>query len=464
MGANISLPALGIQPPPQSPDLIGSFMRARQLANMGLETQVKRGEVQSQQNANALQQLQIKEQQRQSDEREAIRKAFVANNGNIDATVKDVSQNPVVSPQALQGLQLHSLALGSALDAKSEADLKLHATQVDNLRGLFQPVYDLPANTPPEQLENLYQRQRAIALQSPKAYGLDSPQAVQQVPEHFPGKQMGELLMASMAGTSTQIEQRLKGAQTSEASGKAAQSQAEATNLAAGLPKIQAEAGVAPQMAQLDVQGKRASIAETQTRTALTRTQQQVLTNQPAAVQSVPVHLVGKALDDYQKAGETYAEAQNSAEDMNTFISMARSGNKIAYAYSPVEGVLQFNTARGIKRVNMPEIHSYGGAGSAFDRVMGFLGKQTSGASIPGDVLNDMESLHGAIANNAQKLYENKLKVINQAYGSKFQPVDLGPASTPSGPPTGATHIVPGPDGKRHYTNASGTQDYGVAP
>jgi hypothetical protein len=33
-----------------------------------------------------------------------------------------------------------------------------------------------------------------------------------------------------------------------------------------------------------------------------------------------------------------------------------------------------------------------------------------------------------------------------------------------AGPPPGATHIVPGPDGRNHYTNAAGTVDYGVAP
>jgi len=40
------------------------------------------------------------------------------------------------------------------------------------------------------------------------------------------------------------------------------------------------------------------------------------------------------------------------------------------------------------------------------------------------------------------------------------------PSSQPQGGqnfPPGATHIVPGPDGKNHYTNADGTKDYGVA-
>jgi hypothetical protein len=38
------------------------------------------------------------------------------------------------------------------------------------------------------------------------------------------------------------------------------------------------------------------------------------------------------------------------------------------------------------------------------------------------------------------------------------------PPAAQSGPPPGATYIVPGPDGKNHYTNAQGTQDLGIAP
>jgi|HubBroStandDraft_2_1064218.scaffolds.fasta_scaffold1775629_1 hypothetical protein len=59
--STIPLPALGVQPPAPPPDPITPFMRVRQAANLGLDTQVKPGEIQSQQNANALQQLQIKE-------------------------------------------------------------------------------------------------------------------------------------------------------------------------------------------------------------------------------------------------------------------------------------------------------------------------------------------------------------------------------------------------------------------
>jgi hypothetical protein len=39
-----------------------------------------------------------------------------------------------------------------------------------------------------------------------------------------------------------------------------------------------------------------------------------------------------------------------------------------------------------------------------------------------------------------------------------------GKSGTQQASPTGATHVVPGPDGKNHYTNAAGTVDLGVAP
>jgi hypothetical protein len=44
----------------------------------------------------------------------------------------------------------------------------------------------------------------------------------------------------------------------------------------------------------------------------------------------------------------------------------------------------------------------------------------------------------------------------------KVHSVQPSSVNAPSGPPTGATHKVPGPDGKLHWTNEKGTVDYGV--
>ncbi len=461
---SIPLAALGVQVPQQPVvDPLTRLVQLRQLANMDVDRRLKQGELQSQQNANELHRLAIKEGQRQDAEREAFRQSYVANDGDVDAVVKDLSKNPVVSPQTLQQLQLHSLDLKTKMDAKSEADLKLHAAQIDNLRGLFQPVYDMPANAPPDQLESLYQRQRAIALSSPKAYGLDDPQAAKQVPEHFPGKQMGEIIMASMTGTSNQIEQRLKGSQAAEASNKAGQAAAETANLQAQLPKLQAEAAATPTNIALEQQGKRATLAETYARTAQTRLQTSQMANLPEGLKGVSKALVAPASAAAEKAGNDYLTAKQSADNMSDFLDEARSGNKTAVRIVPLQGALEITTSQGVHRINRTEVDQYGGGGSAYDRLAGKIGGVITGKSITDDVLNSMDALQQRISQNSQTLYQNKLDLANKTYNSHFTPT-FGTPRTSSGPPAGATHIVPGPDGKRHYTNASGTVDLGVAP
>lgn len=145
----------------------------------------------------------------------------------------------------------------------------------------------------------------------------------------------------------------------------------------------------------------------------------------PSPTVGVAPHLVGPATAAAQKAGVEYVAAQNAADEMQSFIDLARSGNKVAYAYAPTTGVLTINAGNQVKRVNMAEIQQYGGAGSFLDRVQGWAGKQVSGQSIPADVLNDMEQLHQQLAINSHDTYGKNLAVVNGVYGSQFQPVAL---------------------------------------
>ncbi len=126
------------------------------------------------------------------------------------------------------------------------------------------------------------------------------------------------------------------------------------------------------------------------------------------------------------KIGQEYEAAVGAANDMKTFTDLARSGNKVAYSYIPTEGVLTLNTSRGVKRVNMAEIHSYGGAGSAWDKVVGWLGKNTTGASIPANILDAIDELHSGVVKNAKDVRNGKLKVINGTYGTNIAPVESG--------------------------------------
>jgi DNA repair exonuclease SbcCD ATPase subunit len=142
--------------------------------------------------------------QRKQQETEVIRQSFVKNHGDLDKVVEEASQNPVVSLEALQALQTHNATIKKANADASDAALKLRAAQIDNLRGAFKPVYDQPADAPPEKLNALYQQQRAAVLQDPQAYGIKDPATI---PAQFPGKEAGQFLMTSMVAETKQLEE-----------------------------------------------------------------------------------------------------------------------------------------------------------------------------------------------------------------------------------------------------------------
>ena len=158
---------------------------------------------------------------------------------------------------------------------------------------------------------------------------------------------------------------------------------------------------------------------------------------------NVPPHLAVPAINAFEKAGQEYVTALGAADEMQSIIDLARAGNKVAYAYAPVTGVLTINTANGVKRVNMPEIESYGGAGSAMDKIKGWLGKQATGASIPADVLNNMDTLHAQLAANSGDTYARKVQVVNGSFGSSFAPLQLKQAATNTAPAAGAVAPMP---------------------
>lgn len=197
---------------------------------------------------------------------------------------------------------------------------------------------------------------------------------------------------------------------------------------------------------------------------AAVQVQQALQKLNPAAVATVPQHLVAPATAAYQKTGEEYATAVQSAQNLTDFINEAKSGNKSAVKIVPLQGALEITTAQGVHRINRTEVDQYGGAGDAYDKLAGKVGGVLTGKSIDDSVLNDMAAMQQKIAQNAAQLHANKVQTINQTYGSKFQPMQFQqtqPAA--SGVPAGATHTAKGSDGQKHYTNAQG-QDLGVVP
>lgn len=155
----------------------------------------------------------------------------------------------------------------------------------------------------------------------------------------------------------------------------------------------------------------------------------------------VPTALHSKIYADVQKAEDAHTTAQAASDTINTFINLAKSGNREAYAYSPVAGVLEINTGAGVKRINRQEIDAYAGAGSLFDRIQAAVGKQASGASLSPQLLADMQALHSALASNTDTAYQRALESIDKTYRSHF---------AGGGAPGGKAGTVVDPAGVEH--------------
>jgi hypothetical protein len=207
-------------------------------------------------------------------------------------------------------------------------------------------------------------------------------------------------------------------------------------------------------------QGKEA-VAEAEGR-ARANIEAQVARGSQAALANVPPHLVQAAIADATKAGSEYAQAKSVSDRLQAMMDAAKKGNVVSYQLLPEEGALQVVTNQGIHRINMAEIQNYGG-GALWQKLQGHIGKALTGESIPSSVLGDMGDIQKIMAEGSRTKYENTLKTINGNYGSAFKPIEMETMKAPSGPPQGATHKVPGPDGKLHYTNAAGTVDLGLA-
>jgi hypothetical protein len=145
-----------------------------------------------------------------------------------------------------------------------------------------------------------------------------------------------------------------------------------------------------------------------------------------AALAKVPPHLVPAATAAATKASQEYADAKSVSDRMAATMDAARRGNVVSYQIIPTEGTLQITTSQGVHRINRAEIDQYAGGGSLWQRMVGHFGKSLSGESIPDSVLNDMNEIQQIQAQGAQSRYANKLKTINQNYGSNFQPVEMG--------------------------------------
>ena len=416
------------------------------------------GQLQMQQNELGLQGLQLAQQRQALKDQEAMTKAFAEWDGDYSSLPSLVAKYGASGHSVLE-LKGALIKQAHDLNTLTESQQSIEKFKNDHFVSALDNVLSLP----PEQQPLAFENAKKLSIQK----GWLDPKEAQGLRYQSP-----EVLVAHrkmLLGRGALLDEALKNSQMLEAQGKGQQAIAESNLLAAKTPGAAAESTIQQQQAAMNPQQRAlesnlfyAAAGGDPRKALLLETQQKIaaaqapFANVPAALKGVAPHLVGPAAAAAEKAGNEYSEAVAAANDMQTFIDQAKQGNKVAYSYAPTEGVLSFNTGRGVKRVNMAEIESYGGSGSALDHVKAFLGKQTSGASIPANVLNDMATLHAAIAQNAKGTYANKLKNTNQTYGSNFQPVEMGEGTVKMKAPNGQIKEV-SPDEVEHYKSKGAT-------
>lgn len=512
--STIPLPALDLKNP-QQPDMMGDVSKLMALRSMMNQQQGQEQRIQAGTQENQIRALQLQDQQ-------TLRESAKG----LDWTQPDAFQKLIqgaqqkgVSPQTLSQLSLQRAQYQEQIAKTDTATLAAEKDRNTQLQGHIDAVKGI---TDPAKRAAAAQTQASQILSG----GLvKDPQMTQRIQAMAQGQIVPTdddltMMEAGLTDHNTQIDQRLKQAETQKNATEALlnQNKVDVINSWKQNPQqvlAQVDAIVPPSgpnaalnartksqvqfaLGNGDVDGAKAAIKQAAEQVGAVEKDVAVATNPQiqagkvavataegqaranieaatargsnAALAQVPPHLVAPASAAATKAGEDYAQAQSVTQRLNAMMDAARKGNVVAYQVMPEEGTLQITTSQGVHRINKTEIDQYAGGGSLWQRLVGHVGKQLTGESIPKSVLDDMAEIQKIQSEGSQLKYNNSLKTINQNYGATFKPVEMSElprnqpsaqSTAPSGPPQGATHTAMGSDGKKHYTNAKG-EDLGV--
>ena len=425
MGNPASIPLSGIAPPVQNP--LDVYMRVQALRGMQLQQQGLSQE-------NQLRQIQLQDQQ-------GMRQAYIDAQGDPEKFLTNVKDSRYgISYNGLISATNNIVEMRQKMLGLTDAEMAQHQKVADLYNGFIKQVKDAP----PQQRAQVW-AQGAQGLQ-----GLPGL----QIPAQYPGddnldmlQYHGITLSKSLDYAKTQAEASKNTNEANLAAAKTPGAKAESTIQQQQAAMTPGERALQPNLYYQAAQGtpgaQSALNLETRQKVGVARAegqarldlQRQAMGGQGALANVAP-HLVPAATAAATKAGEDYAQAQSVTQRLNDMMDAARKGNVVSYQILPQEGALQITTSQGVHRINKTEIDQYAGGGSLWQRMEGHFGKTLTGASIPTSVLDDMAQIQAIQARGARSKYENSLKVVNQNYGSTFQPVDMGGQdvrSTPGG-------------------------------
>lgn len=176
-----------------------------------------------------------------------------------------------------------------------------------------------------------------------------------------------------------------------------------------------------------------------------------------------------------------YQDKMNEVSQLQSAIQQAQNGNVTA-ARGVLLKLIGVSNPDGTKRFNNQEAERLLSQGNIGQRFAGSIKNLLTGNNWTDQMASDMQDFATAQASVAGDSLNRGIQNVNKLYGTSVGTgllqtgtgntapgaANAGPAPNVGGIPPklppGATHIVPGPDGRRHYTNAQGTVDYGIAP
>lgn len=269
MGGYRQLPVTPYQPSSgESP--LDAYVRIAQLKGMFQQQQLQGAELQKFQTENQLSQLNLQDEQKWRS---------VMSDPSWDGTPQDLLKRGLqagVGPKSYMTMQQGMVDFKKKMADLDEVTLKNHAAQSDEYRGRILSIVN--SNASPDQKQAMWDKEITAEEQA----GTIQPGTVSR---SYPGDDQATTWANHFALGSTLAKEAIE---NKAAEARASQAKTAADRLTLETPGIQADntikqanAGVAPEMAQLNVQGKKTEIAKNRAETAKAQAETQNIAQAP---------------------------------------------------------------------------------------------------------------------------------------------------------------------------------------
>lgn len=331
------------------------------------------------------------------------------NQGDLGKTIQDAQASGKVRPQTIMALQKQQLEMHTALATATEKDLANAKAFGDMAAGGLDEVLKVP------EAERLKAIQRVLAGFAANNVPMQQIQGIQKQLASLP-----DLKDSTIQGVQSALIGHNKEVENALATRKTIASEAEASARASQAATAAAKVG--PEVAHLQAQ---TALAQTQQQQAGQITEKdkyvQNMENYRAALsrQKATSDAIGKqGLDHLQKQSDAYSEFASKANVLKANIQASKDGNEMASAISPLAGTLFIVKGEGgISRINETEVRGIAGAGDLATRINGAISKQTTGASWPDSLKNDMVKLVDLYTDAKYQSYQKQASYTQKLHG-----------------------------------------------